>query len=47
MTMQWTKSSIDRKAFDELRLNVVIPEAVDVIGWSPTENQSGVEVRGE
>ena len=26
------KSSIDRKSLDELRLNVVIPEAVDVIG---------------
>ena len=33
MTTQWTKLSIDRKAFDELRLNAVIPEAPDVIGW--------------
>ena len=33
MTTQWTKSSIDRKAFDELRLNTVIPEAADAIGW--------------
>ena len=34
MTTQWTKSSVDRKAFDELRLNVVIPEATDAIGWT-------------
>ena len=33
MTTQWTKSSIDRKAFDELRLNVVISEATDAIRW--------------
>ena len=33
MTTQWTKSSFDRKAFDEPRLNAVIPEAVDAIGW--------------
>ena len=28
------KSSIDCKAFNELRLNVVILEATDTIGWS-------------
>ena len=33
MTTQWTKSFVDRKAFDELRLNVVTPEAADTIGW--------------
>ena len=33
MTTQWLKSSIDCKAFDELRLNAVIPEATDMIGW--------------
>ena len=33
MTTQWTKSAIDRKMFDELRLNAVILEAVDTIGW--------------
>ena len=33
MTTQWLKSSIDCKAFDELRLNAVIPEATDAIGW--------------
>ena len=33
MTTQWMKLSIDRKVFDELRLNAVIPEAADVIGW--------------
>ena len=27
------KSFVDRKAFDELRLNTVIPEATDAIGW--------------
>ena len=31
MTTQWTKSSVDRKTFDELRLKVVILEAVDEI----------------
>ena len=24
---------VDHKAFDELRLNAVIPEATDMIGW--------------
>ena len=33
MTTQWMKSSVDRKAFNELRLNTVIPEAADAIGW--------------
>ena len=33
MTTQWTKSSIDHKVFDELRLNAVIPEATDAIEW--------------
>ena len=33
MTTQWTKSSIDRKALDELRLKAVIPEVADVIRW--------------
>jgi len=33
MTTEWTKSSIDCKVFDELRLNAVIPEAVDAIEW--------------
>ena len=27
------KSSIDRKAFNELQLNMVILEAADIIGW--------------
>jgi hypothetical protein len=31
MTTQWTKSSVDRKAFNELRLKVVISEAANVI----------------
>jgi hypothetical protein len=33
MTTQWTKSSIDRKAFDELQLNAVILKATDMIEW--------------
>jgi len=33
MTTQWMKSSIDRKVFDELQLNAVIPEATDAIRW--------------
>jgi hypothetical protein len=33
MTTQWTKSSIDHKAFDELRLKTVISEATNTIGW--------------
>jgi hypothetical protein len=32
VTTQWTKSSVDRKAFDKLRLKAVIPEAADAIG---------------
>ena len=31
--MQWMKSFVDRKAFDELQLNMVILEASDVIKW--------------
>ena len=27
------KSFVDHKAFDELQLNAVIPEATDAIGW--------------
>ena len=34
MTTQWTKSSVDRKVFDEMRLNAVITNATDAIGWS-------------
>ena len=30
--MQWTKSSVDSKWFDELQLNTVIPEVADAIG---------------
>ena len=33
MTTLWTKSSVDRKAFDELRLNTVIPKATNTIRW--------------
>ena len=33
MTTQWTKLSVDRKAFEEMRLNAVILEASDVIKW--------------
>ena len=47
MTTQWTKLSVDRKVFDELRLNTVILEAIDAIGWSLVENQSGAEAGGE
>ena len=43
---QWTKPSIDRKAFDELRLNAVIPEAADTIGWRVLP-RTKVELRQE
>ena len=33
MTTLWMKSSIDHRAFNELRLKAVISEATDVIRW--------------
>jgi hypothetical protein len=46
MTTQWMNSSVDRKAFDELRLNAVIPEVADVIRWR-VPPRTEVELRPE
>jgi hypothetical protein len=39
-------SSVDRKAFDELRLNAVIPKVTDVIRWR-VPPRTEVELRPE
>ena len=44
--MQWTKSSIDDMAFDELQLKAVISEAADAIGWRVLP-RTKVELRPE
>jgi hypothetical protein len=42
MTMQWTKSSVNLKAFDKLQLNAVIPKATDMIEWrGPSRTKVG------
>jgi hypothetical protein len=46
MTTQWMNSSVDRKAFDELRLNAVIPKVTDVIRWR-VPPRTEVELRPE
>ena len=46
MTTQWTKSFVDHKAFNELQLNIVIPEATNVIWWR-VPSRTEVEPRPE